>query len=622
MSFLYNNSKGTNRSLFYLNSASVQATKKTRSFLSDLLDPNLLPWNAPSSNSSSSSSSSSSHSNPNPRDRSRRGDVGFGRSHDASHYRAESKESSSSSRTRTSSGGNSLLTLPAPGDQRDRPARRVIVMKEGLENLHRIFDKSAGGLPEVNLYKFIESVANDHYSLRLLLGERNAIEVINEVRKLHTVVKNSISEYVSWGKMKEMMQNSTNLDFRLCHSVTDKHGAKEQSWSLERYKIALEKTGYEFSPRSNTENNNLAGGEQRFAQSKSYETEKEELNSPFKDHSMQQNHMSTSISEKNSSNFEYELHALESKNQVDYDVVSKRIESKMAADNKDEDEMDLDSEDEEEDEGSSKCINQSYQRFMTSLTPKQCSLVNERLTHPSEEDVSKVEAIFGGSQSMDHDVLIIKGGIDITQTKFKCLDSSTWLNDEPINFYMLMLKERDTKLCEIDSNRQPSWFFSSLFINRLMNLGVGGSQQYDYAGVKRWSKKFDVFAQKRIYMPVNINNSHWTLLVVKVDKKEIHFYDSMNGAGTKYLEAAQRWIVDEAKAKKNMIIDPNEYKLVKKQLSMPQQNNGYDCGVFSTMCADYLSDDLPLNCYSQTEMNMFRVKIGAAILRGSLNYSF
>jgi Ulp1 family protease len=96
----------------------------------------------------------------------------------------------------------------------------------------------------------------------------------------------------------------------------------------------------------------------------------------------------------------------------------------------------------------------------------------------------------------------------------------------------------------------------------------------------------------------------------------------MNGAGTKYLEAAQRWIVDEAKAKKNMIIDPNEYKLVKKQLSMPQQNNGYDCGVFSTMCADYLSDDLPLNCYSQTEMNMFRVKIGAAILRGSLNYSF
>ena len=39
---------------------------------------------------------------------------------------------------------------------------------------------------------------------------------------------------------------------------------------------------------------------------------------------------------------------------------------------------------------------------------------------------------------------------------------------------------------------------------------------------------------------------------------------------------------------------------------MPQQCNGVDCGVFTTMCADFISDDLPLN-YHQSEMSHYRL---------------
>ena len=188
-----------------------------------------------------------------------------------------------------------------------------------------------------------------------------------------------------------------------------------------------------------------------------------------------------------------------------------------------------------------------------------------------------------------------------------------------------MLLERDTELYEkaISEGKiyKKSHFFSSGFITRLLNLGIGGSGKYDYPGVRRWSKKFDVFSLKCIYFPINIDNTHWTMLVLNIEKKSIQFYDSMNGGGRIYLEGIQKWIVDEGKAKKDMIIDPNDWKLLSHQENVPKQKNGYDCGIFSCICADYLSDDLPLQCYSQDDMTMFRRKIGAAILRGSLDYT-
>ena len=99
-----------------------------------------------------------------------------------------------------------------------------------------------------------------------------------------------------------------------------------------------------------------------------------------------------------------------------------------------------------------------------------------------------------------------------------------------------MLQERDTSLCERSGGqgvapRKSSHYFASTFITRLMNLGKGGSRQYDYPGVRRWTRKFDVFAKRRVYMPVNINNTHWTLLMVDIEKRYITFYDSMNGSG-------------------------------------------------------------------------------------------
>ena len=124
-----------------------------------------------------------------------------------------------------------------------------------------------------------------------------------------------------------------------------------------------------------------------------------------------------------------------------------------------------------------------------------------------------------------------------------------------------------------------------------------------------------------IYIPTNAQNSHRTMLIIFIVEKNIRYYDSMNGGGDHFLDAARRWVVDEGRVKKNITIDPEDWTLVSRQAHVPQQGNGFDCGVFSCMCADYISDDLPLQCYSQDVMPLMRKKMAAAILRGSLDYS-
>jgi sentrin-specific protease 1 len=254
-------------------------------------------------------------------------------------------------------------------------------------------------------------------------------------------------------------------------------------------------------------------------------------------------------------------------------------------------------------------------------------LIETRKAPISDVDQDKIRKVLNGPAT--HDVIIDKFNIDMTRAKIVCLRPRTWLNDEVMNFYMAMLLDRDQKLVEqsksqkVESSssgqpavvpRRPSYFFNSFFVSKLMENG------YDYAKVKRWTKKFDVFEQDKIFFPVNLSNTHWTMAVVFVQKKEIHYYDSMSGAGRSQLNALLNWIVDEAKEKKSMTIDRSEWILRGgHQLTTPQQENGFDCGMFSICCASYLADDLPLE-YEQSEMPENRMKVGAAILNGGLPY--
>ena len=140
---------------------------------------------------------------------------------------------------------------------------------------------------------------------------------------------------------------------------------------------------------------------------------------------------------------------------------------------------------------------------------------------------------------------------------------------------------------------------------------------YDYKNVKRWSKqvhKKDIFSLSKIFFPVNQGNQHWTLLVAFMKEKRIQFYDSMGGSGKEYLNAIYRYLQDEHLDKKKCEL-PGDWELRTCDGSTPRQLNGYDCGVFTCMFADFLSTGSPF-VFGQDHVTHCRERIALAILNG------
>ena len=188
----------------------------------------------------------------------------------------------------------------------------------------------------------------------------------------------------------------------------------------------------------------------------------------------------------------------------------------------------------------------------------------------------------------------------------------------------------------MDKNRLENSFFSSGFLLKLVD-GEG----YQYDNVKRWTRKdkpvkndeywsqrfkdTTVFEFDKLFFPINITNTHWTLAVIYVTEKRIQYYDSIAGYGgpaleDKYLNALFQWLQDEHKDKCGTELpDKESWKKDRcNKKSTPQQKNGVDCGVFTIMFADYLSDNLKLS-FTQKDIPKFRLKIGHHILNGKLD---
>jgi Ulp1 family protease len=56
-----------------------------------------------------------------------------------------------------------------------------------------------------------------------------------------------------------------------------------------------------------------------------------------------------------------------------------------------------------------------------------------------------------------------------------------------------------------------------------------------------------------------------------------------------------------------------EYKIEENMCAVPQQEGGYDCGVFASMFADFQSLHIPVD-FSQDDIQFFREKILLTIL--------
>ncbi|XP_066476207.1 sentrin-specific protease 5-like isoform X1 [Tiliqua scincoides] len=168
------------------------------------------------------------------------------------------------------------------------------------------------------------------------------------------------------------------------------------------------------------------------------------------------------------------------------------------------------------------------------------------------------------------------------------LDGQNWLNDQIINMYGELI---------MDAVPDKVHFFNSFFHRQLVTKG--------YNGVKRWTKKVDVFKKTLLLIPIHLE-VHWSLITVNLPNRIISFYDSQ-GIHFKFcVENIRKYLLTEAREKNHSEFLQGWQTAVTK--CIPQQKNDSDCGVFVLQYCKCLALDQPFQ-FSQEDMPRVRKRI-------------
>jgi Ulp1 protease family, C-terminal catalytic domain len=125
-------------------------------------------------------------------------------------------------------------------------------------------------------------------------------------------------------------------------------------------------------------------------------------------------------------------------------------------------------------------------------------------------------------EGADGEIVIQRYGICIYRRKLRCLDGCNWINDDIINYMFAIWNERAT------FHQARHVFICTDLMQHLQK------PHYNFdTDVRRWFNHGEHIKDDSIlYIPVNITNTHWTLLVINMTEKSIKYYDGLRGKTT------------------------------------------------------------------------------------------
>ncbi|EIW86535.1 cysteine proteinase [Coniophora puteana RWD-64-598 SS2] len=223
----------------------------------------------------------------------------------------------------------------------------------------------------------------------------------------------------------------------------------------------------------------------------------------------------------------------------------------------------------------------------TSLLPKEADEVSKLLTKRGL--ISKVAR----EQVSDKDLVR--------------LGPSQWLNDEIINFYGQMILTRSEGAKENSSANGAAnvplraHYFNTFFWPTLTSKG------YDQGRLAKWTKKLDLFAKDIVLIPINHSNMHWTAAAINFREKRIESYDSMGHYQKSVFKPLRDYLNREHQNKKNAPFDFTGWVDYVPE-ETPQQENGFDCGVFTCQFMESCSRGRTFN-FTQKDMPYLRKRM-------------
>ncbi|RUP45318.1 hypothetical protein BC936DRAFT_148315 [Jimgerdemannia flammicorona] len=186
----------------------------------------------------------------------------------------------------------------------------------------------------------------------------------------------------------------------------------------------------------------------------------------------------------------------------------------------------------------------------------------------------------------------------------KTLKDGQWLNDEVINYYMILINERSKS----QEGKYPKVHcFNTFFYSNL--------RDYGFQKVKRWTKKIDLFSKSYVIVPVHLG-MHWCCAVINFVKHRVEYYDSLHGANPDCHKILRAYIQQESLDKKKEPYDLSDWEDYEPK-TCPNQENGYDCGVFASTVAEYISREEPFD-FGQKHMKYIRERMIYEIITSRL----
>lgn len=216
--------------------------------------------------------------------------------------------------------------------------------------------------------------------------------------------------------------------------------------------------------------------------------------------------------------------------------------------------------------------------------------------------------LFGGDCL---EILVVHepSNIRITRKVLQCLRPRAWLNDEVINLYLELLKERE--------RREPEkflkcHFFNTFFFKKL----ISGRDGYDFSAVRRWTRQeklgYTLIECDKVFVPIH-KDIHWCLVVINVKDETIQYLDSLGGMDTYVLEVLAFYFMDEARDKGVKEVDTLSWKRESVN-DLPLQVNDWDCGMFMLTYINYYSRGWKLT-FSQEDIAYFRIRTAKEIVK-------
>jgi hypothetical protein len=190
--------------------------------------------------------------------------------------------------------------------------------------------------------------------------------------------------------------------------------------------------------------------------------------------------------------------------------------------------------------------------------------------------------------------------------------TSSWLNDNAVNGWFKAIVERkkdEVGYKKTSSTSPPFAAMNSAWLDNVQKKGM--------KSISRWSKRMDVSGAKllqseRIFFPIN-SGSHWTLLIISPQDRQISFLDSLGGEGPRYIAHAREWLAMELG---NAYVADDWTEVIGQSSA---QDNMDDCGVFTCLNGLASAKGREFTEVNPDRMPLARRMIAAVLLSGEVD---